>query len=226
MSEIWESIYSRGQQLNRYPWDCVVSFLFEEASRRKCSIADMSVLELGCGTGSNLWFAAREGANVAGTDLSDSALRYAKNRFLEEQLEGRFDIAELPSLPEYEPGTFDVVIDRACLTSCPTAVSKLVLSKLNRLLSPDGRVFSTAYGKRHDSYEEAKVGPDGRVHDISKGSLIGVGGISFFSESEILELFSTSWRVELLLNRFDTVRISGQSENVEEWHVTASPVLE
>ncbi len=46
---IWdEEIYGEGKQLNRYPFDVVVSFIF-------------NVLEIGCGAGNNLWFAAREG---------------------------------------------------------------------------------------------------------------------------------------------------------------------
>ncbi len=222
MSEVWEAIYSEGNHLNRYPWDSVVSFLYGEAGRRGCSLGDLRILEVGCGSASNLWFAAREGATVVGTDISESALRYARNRFRNDGLEGKFEHAELPDLPDYAADPFDVVIDRACLTSCSRSGFRAVLSKLADYVVSEGRIFSTFYGKRHSSFEIAKLGVDGRVHNIAEGSLTGVGPIAFYDEQEAAELFAPEWNVVSLLNRLETTTTGGRVVVSEEWHATAS----
>jgi len=85
---IWESeIYSQGHHLNRYPFDAVVSFLFRYRPRDKPR-EQTDVLEIGCGAGNNLWFAAREGFRVAGIDGSESAISFAQKRFESEKLSG------------------------------------------------------------------------------------------------------------------------------------------
>src|SRR5512136_2850072 len=91
---IWEDdIYSKGQQLNRYPFDIAVSFIYRNYPRHK-SRHDVRILEVGCGAGNNLWFAAREGFLVAGIDASESAIAYARKRFAEEGLKGTLLVAE------------------------------------------------------------------------------------------------------------------------------------
>jgi hypothetical protein len=73
---VWEQIYQSGRHANRYPWDAVVSFVFRHRPR-DLTPADTSVVEIGCGTAPNLWFAAREGFRVAGVDASDAAITIA-----------------------------------------------------------------------------------------------------------------------------------------------------
>jgi 2-polyprenyl-3-methyl-5-hydroxy-6-metoxy-1,4-benzoquinol methylase len=79
LDPIWEEKYSAGHA-QRYPWDPVVTFIFRNAPRDRPR-SEVRILEVGCGTASNLWFAAREGFNVAGVDGGESAIAYAKQRF-------------------------------------------------------------------------------------------------------------------------------------------------
>ena len=77
---VGKNIYSHGQQLNRYPFDSVVSFVYGFCPKQK-SPEDTDVVEIGCGAGNNLWFAAREGFSVSGVDASPSAIHFAKTFF-------------------------------------------------------------------------------------------------------------------------------------------------
>ena len=96
--KIWEDIYSSGRHLNRYPWDSVVSFIY----RFKPNVeprSKVNVLEIGFGSGSNLWFAAREGFSVFGVEFSPSAVEFATNRFKSDSLSGNLRLGDFCSLP-------------------------------------------------------------------------------------------------------------------------------
>jgi 2-polyprenyl-3-methyl-5-hydroxy-6-metoxy-1,4-benzoquinol methylase len=112
---VWEQeVYGRGRQLNRYPYHAVVSFVFRSFG----NVADRSsvrLLELGCGAGNNLWFAAREGFDVAGIDGSVTAIGFAKERFAQDELRGDLRVGCFSALP-WEDDSFDAVIDRGALT--------------------------------------------------------------------------------------------------------------
>ena len=94
---VWEKKYSSNSDINRYPWDTIVSWIWRNIGNAKPS--DLNVLEVGCGTGNNLWFAAREGFNVYGIDGSESAINYARNRFSDEGLIGEFIVGDIITLP-------------------------------------------------------------------------------------------------------------------------------
>ena len=96
---IWEKeIYGQGRQLGRYPYDAVVSFVFRYAPRDRERSA-VRILEIGCGAGNNLWFAAREGFSVTGIDGSATAIDYARKRFAEEGLSGDLRVGDFTALP-------------------------------------------------------------------------------------------------------------------------------
>ena len=76
--EIWDTKYAVGDSLNKYPWDKVVSFVYKYYPRNKPKHAT-KVLEVGFGSGCNLWFCAREGFDCYGVEFSSIAVEHAKN---------------------------------------------------------------------------------------------------------------------------------------------------
>src|SRR3954451_16714670 len=82
----WEERYQRGAALVRYPYDFVVQFVNRYPPDKPRE--ETLVLEVGCGAGNNLWFAAREGFQVAGIDGSAAAIAYARRRFEQDGLTG------------------------------------------------------------------------------------------------------------------------------------------
>jgi SAM-dependent methyltransferase len=108
---VWEDdIYSKGSMRTRYPYDTVISFVHRMRPRTR-SIAETSIVEVGCGSANNLWFAAREGFQVSGIDGSTSAIQYANERFKTEGLTGDLRVGDFTTLP-WADESHDLAIDR------------------------------------------------------------------------------------------------------------------
>jgi ubiquinone/menaquinone biosynthesis C-methylase UbiE len=184
---IWEEKYAAGQTVD-YPWDTVVSFVFRNAPRDKPR-NDIRILEIGCGTGANLWFAAREGFQVAGVDGSSSAIHKAQERFQLDGLNGDLRVADFTHLP-FEDNSFDLVIDRGSLVCVGLETGKKAIHEVHRVLREKGRFFFNPYSDRHSSYPSGEVGLDGLVSDISSGTMVGVGQLCFYGRQQVASALS------------------------------------
>jgi SAM-dependent methyltransferase len=180
---IWEEKYAAGHVV-RYPWDAVVSFVFRNFPKDKPRSA-VRILEVGCGTGSNLWFAAREGFNVTGVDGSASAVNAALLRFKEDGLCGDLRVADFTSLP-FDDNNFDLVIDRGSLVCCGFEMGKRAIAEIHRVMKKGGRFLFNPYSDRHSSFSAGRLGPDGLVLDVAAGSMVGVGQICFYGRQQVI----------------------------------------
>jgi SAM-dependent methyltransferase len=217
---IWESeIYSQGHHLNRYPFDAVVSFLFRYRPRDKPR-EQTDVLEIGCGAGNNLWFAAREGFRVAGIDGSESAISFAQKRFESEKLSGDLRVGNFLKLP-YENNVFDIGIDRGSLVCVGFAAQQVAIEEMRRVLRPGGIFFFNGYSDEHTSARSGDCLEDGRIANIRSGTLVGVGSLGFNTESQIDMLFAGGWEI-LKKEHLRLADLSPQGTGTHaEWRVVA-----
>lgn len=190
---LWEGKYQAGHR-ERYPWDVVVSFLFRHAPSRPR--ADVHVLEVGFGTANNLWCAAREGFAVSGVEHSATAVDMALARFADERLVGDLRCGDFTALP-FASDRFELAIDRAAITCASSADAARAVHELRRVLRPGGRLLSCLYSSRCTSAASGTLHADGRRHDISVGSLTGVGPLRFYKEEDVRQLFA-GWTVHQL----------------------------
>ena len=144
--EIWEKKYASGHQ-SFYPWDIVVSFIYRNRCKSKKN-SEHSVLEVGFGTGNNLWFAAREGFKVSGVEGSHTAVSVAKKRFAQDELSGDLRTGNFTKLP-FEDDYFDLAFDRGSLTCVNKQNQNLAIQFLNFciVISQNQQLF-------HQSLEE------------------------------------------------------------------------
>lgn len=75
---VWEKIYADGQA-NLAPWTHAVTFMFSEAPKG-LPRHEVRILEVGCGTASNIFFAAQMGFDVTGIDFAPTAIDFAKKK--------------------------------------------------------------------------------------------------------------------------------------------------
>jgi ubiquinone/menaquinone biosynthesis C-methylase UbiE len=219
---IWEQKYEAGHS-QKYPWDAVVSFVFRQA-RRIGKPENIHIVEVGCGTGSNLWFAAREGFKVAGIDGSSSAINALRQRFVEECLHGDFHVGGFDQLP-FGDSQFDIVIDRAGLTCANRSELPAIIDEVSRVMKPGGYFMFTPYADSHSSYSSGTRLPDGTITNIRKGTLMNVGQISFASRSDIDALFPPSkWVLQSVVRKEHIDMLNVEQHIHAEWQVVAQKI--
>lgn len=98
---------------------------------------DVSLLDIGCGSGQSAIPAARSGINVTGIDIADNLVEYARERARYENLDARFDIGDAENLP-YDENAFDVVISMIGAMFAPRYDK--VASEMGRVCRSGGRL--------------------------------------------------------------------------------------
>ncbi len=218
---IWEERYSAGVQ-QRYPWSQVVSFVMRYRSRDKPR-EQTRILEIGCGTGGNLWFAAREGFVVTGRDGSESAIATATKRFTEEGLSGDFSVATFDRmiLPS---GHFDLVIDRGALTCVSYSTIKDTVSRVHDALAPGGAFLFTPFATQHHVRATASKIEDKLATGLKPEAERNYGALSFLTEDDVRAVFSNGWSL-VELQRIDHHDLLNQHDFiVSEWQAVARKV--
>lgn len=224
VNPVWESdIYSQGKHLSRYPYDSVVSFVYRFRPQDQ-QISATKIMEVGCGAGNNLWFAAREGFQVAGIDGSASAIEFAKKRFASDGLEGDLRTGDFTNLP-WTDCVFDLAVDRAALTCVPLEVAQRAVAEIYRSLRPGGHFFLNVYSDRSSGHRSGTLLPDGRITNISEGTLTGVGALCLYSLSDINKLLVGDWET-VQITHLDIDDISSPKIlRHSEWRVIVKKTL-
>ena len=97
----------------------------------------MSILDVGCGTGSHLELYQRYKCNLNGLDLSPSMLNVARERLGDT---ARLDLGDATDMP-YEDNKFDLVISMLSLHEMSPETRAAVLNEIKRVLKDNGRIL-------------------------------------------------------------------------------------
>lgn len=144
---LWEDVF-RSRPWGKYPGEDVVRFVmghFAAAPERSA----VRLLEVGCGTGANLWLMAREGFATHGLEGSATGVRLCNERLDREcagwrEHGGRVEQGDLVSLP-YPDDFFDAVIDVVAICYTRFADAQRAYAELARVTKPGGRLFSRTF---------------------------------------------------------------------------------
>lgn len=214
---IWEEFYSKGEQLNKYPFNYVPNFFFQHRPRHK-SLSETMVLEVGFGAGNNLWMCAREGCQVCGVDAAPSGVKFAKERFAAEGLEGDLRVGDFTSLP-FDDESVDMAINRQALTQVSYDRSKMAVEEIRRCLRPGGIYWSNMFSSK--SLHNGRSLGNGLWVDVTEGVLAGTGQIAFHTEDDLLDMYSDGWEIISVEHVEQIDVIAEKPEPYCTWSVTA-----
>ncbi len=102
-------------------------------------------LDVGCGTGTNAIYLARHEFDVLGLDVAHLAIRRARRKAKEANVEARFRSGNFLDLTE---GHFDFVLDLGCFHGLLEKDQEQYVEALHRVLSPGGSYLLYAWGPR------------------------------------------------------------------------------
>lgn len=215
----WDKIFEENEW-GKYPCEELVRFI----ARNFYNVVDRSdvkILEVGSGTGANLWYLAREGFCVKGIDGSKVGVEKAMRRIKNELLEAEIKVGDILTLP-YTNNLFDCVIDNECIYSNSYEDSKKIIDEIHRVLKLGGKFFSKTF--MVDTYGDGKgrklEGEENTYVEINEGALRkGYGIIRFTSEQEISDLYK-----DFYIESIDYVIRSDKNRKyqIKEWIIICS----
>ncbi len=209
---LWDKVFS-GQEWGRYPSDNLIQFVarnFYKKERQR-----VKILEVGCGTGANMWYIAREGFKAFGIDGSQVAVQIARERLQKDRLKAELIVGDIINLP-YADNQFDAVVDNECIYANNTDNSKKIIAEIYRVLKPGGLFYSKTFsdkmylGKHNIRHSEMEYS------EISDGPLAGMGFSRLSSKETIKDVYSKFKFISL-----DCLEYSSHNRSfvVSEWVV-------
>ena len=218
---VWEQIFT-SQAWGRYPGEDVIRFVARNfyATPDRASVR---FLEVGFGTGTNLWFLAREGFSANGIEGSKSAEAIARKRLDNECPEwsaaprnGELIVGDMMKL-KWPDATFDALIDSEAVYCNDFEESCRIYREMHRVTKPGGKLFvrTFATGCWGDGIGTA-VGTRRYIADA--GPMAGKGPSRFTAEEELVELLGPCKINEVNLI---TRSLDAQRQVIREWVIEA-----
>lgn len=189
---LWENIYS-SRDWGKYPPIPVIQFIarnyYSESNRQ-----NIKILEVGSGTGSNLWYCAREGFSVIALEGSTTAIKKMETRFEEEGLSEKLLKSHAGdyyhTLDLIEDDSIDAIIDVESLYLNEFNRTKEIVEKCFRKLRKEGRMLSITFAEgTWGLAQSAEYEVDYHMVEPDEGPLRGKGNSRYTSKSDIYSLY-------------------------------------
>ncbi len=218
VNKLWENIFST-RPWGKYPPEDLVRYVaneFSDYNDRKT----IKVLEIGSGTGSNVWFLAREGFSVYAIDGSDTGIKLTYERIKNDlninEQNVNLLVGDIISLP-YKNDFFDLVIDIEAISTNNLKDSIAILKSVHRVLKKGGKFYSKhfAEGSEGDGVGERI---ERNMYITSIGVLKGFGPVRYCSKEDILRLYGNIFKIENIEKNIRTV--DNQKSEIIEWSIS------
>ena len=116
---------------------------------------NINMLEVGCGSGANLWMLAKEGFNAFGLDESKEALTLCKRMLSSYSCKASLTNSSMTNLP-YEDNSMDVIIDIFSSNCISDIEFEEFGIEVHRVLKPEGYFFTYFPSKNSDAWKKAE----------------------------------------------------------------------
>ncbi len=105
------------------------------AVRRRWIPSGSRVLDVGCGSGSNVLWLAKRGYRASGVDIAPTVVAIARERVRQAGVAAELRVANATALP-FASGAFGAVIDSGCFHSLPRRSRDRYAQEVYRVLRP------------------------------------------------------------------------------------------
>lgn len=194
-TDIWEKQYiEKGFKSQRlYPNEELLRFMggnfFDIPHYKRKKI---KILEIGCGSGANLWMIAKEGFQAFGIDSSKTGIKLCSKMLRRWQVSADIIIGNILTTLPYEDNYFDAVVDVVTMQHIPFSQHFQVYAEIERVLKKGGRFFSYHQGSKSFLYRNGggKIIGKFTIDDVRnpKAPLRRVGVYCFPTEKAIEEM--------------------------------------
>ena len=146
----WETLY-KTQKVETMPWynENLDSDLEEELYRWK--ITNGKFLDLGTGPATQTIWLAKYGFQVIGSDLSEAAIKRARNVYANEK-NINFIVDDILN-SKLKENEFDYIFDRGCFHVLLSADRQRHITKIKQILKYNGMLFLKCFGDKESRQE-------------------------------------------------------------------------
>lgn len=213
-NKCYESVNSEGFSPGD-PSSCLINFIENYLKKGD------TILDLGCGGGTNSLYLAQHGYLVYGVDISINAVEHCRKIFSRLNLAGEFKQGRFDNIP-FSDGFFNAVICTAALDHVTYSDAVVGLNEIWRVLAPRALIFLTfdPPDTDEDRLDEAEVLADGTLKFI-KGDQTGML-FRRYTDEEIINLVGKSRIVSfnhskngsriIICRKIDTQVLSAETE--------------
>lgn len=131
-------------------------------------VAELTILDVGCGGGILCESLAQRGANMTGIDMGETPLSVAKLHQMESNLSINYKKITAEELAEQEPESFDIVTCLEMLEHVPDPST--VIKACSDLVKPNGHVYFSTINRNPKSYAFAIIGAEYVLKLLPKGT--------------------------------------------------------
>lgn len=136
----------------RYPNEQLIQFLAEHFfSVPKAQRKRIKCLEVGCGSGANIWMIAKEGFDTYGIDIAPTSIRLCKKMLHYWKVNANVKKGNMRALP-FEDCFFDAVVDVLSVEHTDLNGHKEAYDEIFRCLKKGGKFFSWHLGTNSDNF--------------------------------------------------------------------------
>jgi ubiquinone/menaquinone biosynthesis C-methylase UbiE len=161
----------------KFPW------IMERIDREAAGLRGRHLLEIGCGMGYDSLEFLKRGVRVTATDLTDNAVRLARQHFELENVTPESVHTENALELSFEDETFDAVWSNGVLHA--TGDTRLAVQEARRVLKPGGRaIISHFYRKPSWMYTVHRLGREPIEHGEEDPPVN-----EFYTDNEVLDFF-------------------------------------
>lgn len=163
----YESSYKKTGFLSQrmYPNEELLRFFGRELfPLNKNKRKKIKILEIGCGSGANLWMIAKEGFQTFGIDLSKESLQLSKKMLEKWRVKADLKLGDMTNLP-YNNSEFDIIVDVFSSNCLSVSDYEKCLKEVSRVLKNGGKFFSYIPSTNSDAFKKYK--PAKKIDDYT-----------------------------------------------------------